>query len=82
MDCSSISLLSVQIDNESGVWVKLADEAMHKLGCSGTASMAYALEFSKDKQKKFLEDKEVRQSLTTMIKIVTIFFFNTFPMSL
>ena len=49
----------MQVENESGKWVKLTGEAMTQLGCPEGATTAYALAYSKDRDQEFLQEKEV-----------------------
>ena len=45
--------------NEAGTWVKLTVEAIKQLGCKENCTEAYALAFSKERGKEFLEEVEV-----------------------
>lgn len=48
--------------NDAGTWVKLTVEAIKQLGCKESATEAYALAFSKERDKEFLEEVEVSQN--------------------
>ena len=51
--------------------MKLTSDAIVKLGCSETTSIAYALAFSQDKQKEFLEEKNVWE-LSSYVYVINV----------
>ena len=46
-----------EISNEAGMWVKLSEDSLQQLGCS--ASHAFALSYSAEKEEQYLIEKEV-----------------------
>lgn len=46
-----------EISNEAGIWVKISGDSLQQLGCS--ASHAFALSYSAEKEEQYLVEKEV-----------------------
>lgn len=60
--------ISCQVENPSGKWVVLTQEAMQQFGCPAGTSSAYALAYSAEKMQEFLEDKEPPPELIEKMK--------------